>query len=176
MIRTSSCSKRVLPRPARVAQPPLLAGDVMSTPVHSVASSSDIATTLVECQRLSLSGIQVRDDGAITGVVSREDLDRAVRHGLGHAPVKGVMSAGVPVIGRTATLGELRELLAGGSAGRLIVVDDGPFRIEPSVAGRRGTGRRHARRPAARAPRARACSSEPAPAEEVERRRARAPG
>jgi len=124
---------KVVSAAGQVAEPPLLAGDVMSTPVHSVAGSSDIATALIECQRKSLSGIQVRDDGAITGVVSREDLDRAVRHGLGHAPVKGVMSAGVPVVGRTATLGELRQLLAGGSAGRLIVVDGGPFRIEPSV-------------------------------------------
>jgi tRNA nucleotidyltransferase (CCA-adding enzyme) len=117
----------------RVAQPPLRAGDVMSTPVHSVDGSHPIAETLVECQRLRLSGIQVRDDGQITGVVFREDLDRAIRHGLGHAPVKGVMSAGVPVIGRSATLGALRALLAGGSAGRLVVVEDGSFRTEAQV-------------------------------------------
>ena len=87
----------------------------MSRPVHAVASAHDISAALVECQRLGLSGIQVSEDGELTGVVAREDLDRAVRHGLSHAPVKGVMSAGVPVIGGEATLGELRELLAGGA-------------------------------------------------------------
>jgi tRNA nucleotidyltransferase (CCA-adding enzyme) len=117
----------------RVAKPPLRAGDVMSRPVHAVAATEDIASVLVECQRLGLSGIQVSDDGRLTGVVAREDLDRAVRHGLSHAPVKAVMSAGVPVVGREATIGELRDLLAAGSASRLIVVRDGPYRTEEEV-------------------------------------------
>jgi tRNA nucleotidyltransferase (CCA-adding enzyme) len=124
---------RVLVAARRAAGPVLEAAEVMSTPVHSVAGSSEIAATLVECQRLGLSGIQVSLDGAIAGVVSREDLDRAVRHGLGHAPVRGVMSAGVPVIGRHATLRRLRGLLAGGAADRLVVVADGDFRTEPRV-------------------------------------------
>ena len=96
-------------------------------------SEEPISATLVECQRLGLSGIQVSEDGHLTGVVAREDLDRAVRHGLSHAPVKGVMSSGVDVIGADATLGELRELLATGRADRLVVVDEGPHRSEDRV-------------------------------------------
>src|SRR5436190_4816703 len=118
---------------ARVARAPLRASEVMSRPVHAVASTDEISATLVECQRLGLSGIQVSENGHLTGTVSREDLDRAVRHGLSHAPVKGVMSSGVPVIGADATLGELRELLATGRAGRLVVVGDGPYRSEARV-------------------------------------------
>ena len=92
---SSACSRRS--RASRSA--PLRAREVMSRPVHAVASSDEISATLVECQRLGLSGIQVSENGDLTGTVSREDLDRAVRHGLSHAPVKGVMSSGVPVIG-----------------------------------------------------------------------------
>ena len=125
--------RRAIAEVERVAQAPLRAGDVMSQPVHAVSSGDDISSVLVECQRLGLSGIQVTDDGDLTGIVAREDLDRAVRHGLSHAPVKAVMSAGVPVVGREATLGELRDLLAGGAAERLIVVPDGPFRTEEQV-------------------------------------------
>ena len=125
--------ERVLGEVARVAKPPLRAGDVMSRPVHAVPSAHDISAALVECQRLGLSGIQVSDDGELTGVVAREDLDRAVRHGLSHAPVKAVMSAGVPVVGREATIGDLRELLAGGVTQRLIVVPAGPYRREEQV-------------------------------------------
>jgi tRNA nucleotidyltransferase (CCA-adding enzyme) len=137
-------AKRVLERALaeveRVAKPPLRAGDVMSRPVHSVVSSAEIAAALVECQRLGLSGIQVSDDGNLTGVVAREDLDRAVRHGLSHAPVKAVMSAGVPVVGRGATIGELRDLLAAGGVERLIVVPEGPYRTEPEVPSGRAEG------------------------------------
>jgi tRNA nucleotidyltransferase (CCA-adding enzyme) len=125
--------ERAIAEIERVAKPPLRAKDVMSQPVHAVSSANDISSVLVECQRLGLSGIQVREDGDLTGVVAREDLDRAVRHGLSHAPVKAVMSAGVPVVGLAATIGELRELLAGGSAERLVVVPEGPYRTEEHV-------------------------------------------
>jgi tRNA nucleotidyltransferase (CCA-adding enzyme) len=124
---------RVIEEIDRVAKPPLRAGDVMSRPVHAISSGDDIAAALLECQRLGLSGIQVSDDGDLTGVVAREDLDRAVHHGLSHAPVKAVMSAGVPVVGRDATLGELRDLLAAGATERLVVVQGGPFRREDEV-------------------------------------------
>lgn len=124
---------RALEEVARVARAPLRAREIMSRPVHAVASTDDISATLVECQRLGLSGIQVSENGHLTGTVSREDLDRAVRHGLSHAPVKGVMSSGVPVVGADATLGELRDLLATGRAGRLVVVGEGPYRSEPQV-------------------------------------------
>jgi tRNA nucleotidyltransferase (CCA-adding enzyme) len=125
--------ERALGEVARVARSPLRAREVMSQPVHSVPTSEEISATLVECQRLGLSGIQVSENGHLTGTVSREDLDRAVRHGLSHAPVKGVMSSGVPVVGADATLGELRELLATGRAGRLVVVGEGPYRAEQQV-------------------------------------------
>jgi tRNA nucleotidyltransferase (CCA-adding enzyme) len=132
--------ERVVAEVERVAMPPVRAGDVMSRPVHSVPSGADISSALLQCQRLGLSGIQIADDGALTGVVAREDLDRAVRHGLSRAPVKAVMSAGVPVIGREATIGELRDLLAGGAVQRLVVVPDGPFRTEDQVAAARAEG------------------------------------
>jgi tRNA nucleotidyltransferase (CCA-adding enzyme) len=125
--------ERVLAEIERVAQEPLRARQVMSRPVHAVASTQAIAAALVECQRLGLSGIQVSENGDLTGAVSREDLDRAVRHGLSHAPVKGVMSSGVDVIGSDATLGQLRELLATGRAGRLVVVPEGPYRAAERV-------------------------------------------
>ena len=86
--------ERALAEIPRVARAPLRAREVMSRPVHSVASSEEISATLVECQRLGLSGIRISENGHPTGTVSREDLDRAVRHGLSHAPVKGVMSSG----------------------------------------------------------------------------------
>ena len=132
--------ERVVAEIERVAQEPPRARQVMSRPVHAVATSEKIGKTLAECQRLGLSGIQVSENGDLTGVVAREDLDRAVRHGLSHAPVKGVMSSGVDVIGGEATLGELRELLATGRAGRLVVVPEGPHRSEDRVPFERASG------------------------------------
>ena len=133
-----------------------------------------ISAALVECQRLGLSGIQVSDDGHLTGVVAREDLDRAVRHGLSHAPVKGVMSAGVRRdrgrrdARRAARAARDRPRRPARGRGRWAapVRGQGPDLERP--------GRRHARGPAARAARARGARAAGA-GPRGDRGRARAP-
>src|SRR6266513_3086186 len=50
-----------------------------------------VSPALVACQRYAQSGILVAEDGRLAGAVGREDLDKAVAHGLSHAPVKGIM-------------------------------------------------------------------------------------
>ena len=47
------------------------------------------------CQRHGQSGVFVAEDGRVVGSVSREDLDKALGHGLAHAPVRGIMSGRV---------------------------------------------------------------------------------
>src|SRR5439155_14136376 len=81
-----------LPEAARRA---LRAGTLMSSPVRTVSPDETVARALVACQRYAQSGILVAEGDRLTGVVGREDLDRAVAHGLSHAPVKGIMSTRV---------------------------------------------------------------------------------
>lgn len=109
------------------------AEQLMSTPIESVESKTSIADALVELQRLGHSATQVEHDGQLTGLVMREDLDRAVRHELGHAPVKAVMSAGVPLVGASTSFTELRSLIASGKADRVLVAQGGGFRRVASV-------------------------------------------
>jgi tRNA nucleotidyltransferase (CCA-adding enzyme) len=75
------------------------------------------------CQRYNQSGVLVLDDGRLVGSVGREDLDRAIGHGLSHAPVKGIMSGRVPTAAADAGLGELQQLLAGSVEGRIAIMD-----------------------------------------------------
>ncbi|HEV8097755.1 MAG TPA: CBS domain-containing protein, partial [Gaiellaceae bacterium] len=58
----------------------------------------------------------------LEGVVGREDLDRAVAHGLSHAPVKGIMSGHVAACDEATPLAELQRLLVGGE--RIAVLRD----------------------------------------------------
>ena len=117
----------------------------MSRPVHAVSSDDEISAALVECQRLGLSGIQVSDDGDLTGVVAREDLDRAVRHGLSHAPVKARDERrGAGGGEATRRSGSCATCSPAAARGRLVVVPRGPYRTEERVPLERGRGRRHA--------------------------------
>src|SRR4051794_6432547 len=103
------------------------AQDIMSSPVWLLDADTPIQEALEECRRRRTSGVLVRAGGEVTGVVSREDLGRAIAHGLGHAPVRGVMTAGVVAVRPEASLGELRRELL--DVDRVVVA-------EPPVDGR----------------------------------------
>src|SRR6185503_16426621 len=74
---------------------PAHARDVMSSPPRTIAPDETISRAMLACQRFGQSGILVAADDEAVGVVSREDLDKAISHGLSHAPVKGIMSSRV---------------------------------------------------------------------------------
>jgi tRNA nucleotidyltransferase (CCA-adding enzyme) len=102
---------------------PLRARDVMSGPARSVSPDETVSHAMVECQRHNQSGILVTVDGRLEGLVSREDLDKAIGHGLAHAPVKAIMGGRVPTVSEDAPLAELQQLLATTREGRLAVLD-----------------------------------------------------
>jgi tRNA nucleotidyltransferase (CCA-adding enzyme) len=87
----------------------------MSSPARTVPPDETVARALVSCQRYAQSGILVAEEGSLAGVVAREDLDRAVAHGLSHAPVKAVMSTRAATCGPDTPVAELQGLLAAGN-------------------------------------------------------------
>ncbi|MDX6511245.1 MAG: hypothetical protein QOE36_749, partial [Gaiellaceae bacterium] len=102
----------------------LTARDVMSRPVRSVGPDETVARAMVACQRYAQSGILVLEDARLVGAVAREDLDKAIGHGLSHAPVKGIMSSRVPTCDETTPLAELQRVLGSSTDGRLAVLRD----------------------------------------------------
>ena len=105
------------------AREPVRAEQVMSRPARSVGPDENVAHAMVVCQRYAQSGILVVDDGRLVGAVGREDLDKAIAHGLSHAPVKGIMSSRVASVPADAPLGDVQEALAGSADGRVAVLE-----------------------------------------------------
>src|SRR5215210_4961117 len=116
--------ERLLAHAPQAMRQRLVARDVMSSPARSVAPDETVARAMVECQRHRQSGILVTEDDRPAGVVAREDLDKAIGHGLSHAPVKGIMSSRVATTPEDTPLSELNALLAGAPGGRIAVVRD----------------------------------------------------
>ena len=98
------------------------AGDIMSRPARFVAPDDSVAHAMVLCQRHRQSGILVEAEGRLVGLVTREDLDEAIKHNLSHAPVKSVMSSEVVTCEEDAPLPEVTRLLTTTKAGRVPVV------------------------------------------------------
>jgi tRNA nucleotidyltransferase (CCA-adding enzyme) len=100
------------------------AGEIMSRPVRFIDADTSVTEALVIAQRYGHSGICVRDAGRVVGIVARRDLDKAIRHGLGHAPVKGVMTRTFTFARSTTTVDELRRIMVEENIGRVPVVTD----------------------------------------------------
>lgn len=111
-----------LPNAVRVVA---TAEEIMSRPARFVAADDTVAHAMALCQRHRQSGIQVGEPTELVGIVSREDLDKAVGHGLSHAPVKAIMSPGMTTCAPDAPLGEIQRLIAASDAGRVPVVRAG---------------------------------------------------
>ena len=98
------------------------AGDIMSRPVRFVEADTSVTDALVTAQRYGHSGICVREGGRVVGVVARRDLDKAIRHGLGDAPVKGVMTRNITFAHTATAVDELRRIMVSSNVGRVPIV------------------------------------------------------
>ncbi len=106
--------------------PPVTAKDLMSSPVRTIRPE----VTINEAQRVLLryghSGLVVVDgQGRLVGVISRRDIDIALHHGFGHAPVKGYMTTDVKTLSPDTPLAEIQRLMVQWDIGRLPVLQDG---------------------------------------------------
>jgi tRNA nucleotidyltransferase (CCA-adding enzyme) len=101
-----------------------LARDVMSLPARAVEPDATVRDAMTLCQRHGQSGVFVVAGGRLAGAVSREDLDKAIGHGLAHAPVRGIMSSQVVSTHEDATVSELRTLVTAAEDGRVAVLRD----------------------------------------------------
>ncbi len=108
----------------RARREPLRARDVMSTPPRVVRPAENVRDAMALCQRHGQSGVFVVEGARVVGAVSREDLDKAIGHGLAHAPVRGIMSGRVLTASEDSTLRELQSLVTEAADGRVAVLRD----------------------------------------------------
>ena len=105
--------------------PPVRAAEIASAPVRAI----DPQTSMAEAGRIMATwghgGLPVIEDGRLVGLVTRKDVDKAARHGLGHAPATGFMARDPITVGPDADLADLERLLVRTGIGRVPVVENG---------------------------------------------------
>lgn len=104
----------------------LVARDLMSAPVKTVPDD----TTVAEAHRLLLryghTGMPVIDrNQVVVGIVSRRDIEKAMRHELGHAPVRGYMSRNVISATPEMSIEDVTRLIIQNDIGRVPVLERG---------------------------------------------------
>ena len=102
---------------------PLLARDIMSSPIKVVDENASISEVYKMLQKYGHSGVPIVDRYKnLVGIITRKDLDRAIKHGLSHAPVKGFKSKGLITTGPGTTVEEVQRLMIENGIGRIPVV------------------------------------------------------
>ncbi len=72
--------------------------DVLAPLPPPVELSTSVDEAALQCRREGLGGVVVTGGGRLVGKVALADLERAAAHGLGHAPVKAIMTSRVTVV------------------------------------------------------------------------------
>lgn len=104
-------------------RPPLTVRDIMSSPVKMVFPETTIEEAGKIMLRYGHTGLPVIKEGKLVGVISRRDVEKATHHGLGHAPVKGYMTASVITVNADMNINDVQELMIEKDIGRLPVVE-----------------------------------------------------
>ncbi len=103
---------------------PMLAKDIMSYPVRVIKEDASISQVDKVLKKYGHSGIPIVDKaGGLVGIITRKDIDKAVSHGLSHAPVKGFKSRSVVKAGANNSIGKIQNLMIKNGIGRVPIMD-----------------------------------------------------
>ncbi len=102
------------------------AGNIMSAPVRTVSEDTSIAEVQEFFQRFGHTGVPVTDrQQRITGILTRGDVEGALRQGLGQAPAREYMSRSLLTIDIHSPIDEVSRILLYNDIGRVPVLDQG---------------------------------------------------
>ncbi|MBI1269074.1 CBS domain-containing protein [bacterium] len=104
-------------------EPQPTASQMMTSPVRTILPTLKMEEAGRLMTRYGVDGFVVSDRNEVVGVVSRRDIDQAMHHKLGHAPVRGFMSKPVFTVKKDTPLVEIQHLMVTEDIGRLPVLD-----------------------------------------------------
>jgi len=103
---------------------PLQARDIASYPVKTIDLQTQVSEASELLDSFGHTGLVVKEDDEIIGIISRKDLYKAQRHHLDHAPVKAFMSKEVITAPPEASINSLRRLMIDNNIGRVPLVGE----------------------------------------------------
>lgn len=107
-----------------VCKQPEVVREVMSSPVHTVAPTMNLARLADSLEEWRHTGVPIVDGGKLVGVISHRDIEKARGAGRVDLPAASYMSHHARTIGPEAPLSKALEEMVTHDVGRLPVVED----------------------------------------------------
>ena len=114
-----------------MVRPLTRARDVMTTPIKAIPERFTIRSAAEIMNRFSLAYLPIIRGGEMVGLLTRENVDKAIYHGLGEAPVQEYMNREYPSVGLDTPLSDVQRLMVERSLGFLPVL--GNRRLQGAV-------------------------------------------
>jgi len=112
---------RVLPE---IIVPSVLVASLMSVGAQTVRADERITSVVDRMQRTGHEGFPVVEEGRIVGLLTRNAVDRAMSHGMGHRRVREIMEAGEITVQPTDSIEVLQQRMMRSGWGQIPVVDE----------------------------------------------------
>ncbi|WP_026475908.1 CBS domain-containing protein [Alkaliphilus transvaalensis] len=106
-------------------KPKITAKEIMSHPVKTVFEDMSVDEVNKIMLRYGHTGMPVVKEDQLIGIISRTDIDKAILHGLSHAPVKGFMTRNILSITSNTSITDINNLMLKHNIGRLPVIEEG---------------------------------------------------
>jgi len=115
---------RLLELLASCVPPAVTAAELMSRNVQTLSPNTTVAEAAEMMQRFGYEGFPVVDErGALLGILTRREIDKALYHNLGAAPIRVYMRTGPVSVPPTASVSQIRRLMMEYDVGQIPVVD-----------------------------------------------------
>ncbi|MFH1790747.1 MAG: CBS domain-containing protein [Candidatus Omnitrophota bacterium] len=101
------------------------ARDIMTSPVRTIPVSWSVEQAEKMLNRFFIKGAPCLDSKKLAGIITKGDIAKAVRHGLGHSRVTGYMRRKVVTIRENAPVHVIQKIMFEKDIGRLPVIRKG---------------------------------------------------
>ncbi|MGE5707559.1 MAG: CBS domain-containing protein [Bacteroidota bacterium] len=108
-----------------IVPPPMRAQDLMSSPVRTIEASAPIRAALERLLAFGHGALVVTEKTKPLGVVSRKELELALRHGLAEEAVGGIIERALISVPPDAPLPLILQRMAKQGIGRVLVMEEG---------------------------------------------------
>ncbi|MFH1239211.1 MAG: CBS domain-containing protein [bacterium] len=102
---------------------PVTAKSIMSSPVKTIEDKTSIEETHRLMLRFAHNCLPITRQDKIVGIITREDVDKALYHGFGQFPVSGYMRRNVFSIKSATPVYEIQEIMLEHDIGHLPVME-----------------------------------------------------
>ena len=106
-------------------QPAVNVAQVMSHGVHTLSPNLTIAEASARMRRYGHEGFPVVEGGRLVGILTRTEIDRALHHDLGAAPVRAYMRTGAVSVTPSDPISRVQQIMMDYALGQVPVVAEG---------------------------------------------------